>query len=96
MRKFSVLFKGMSTVNSVKTPPEEDFYAILGVAKNASEQEIKNAYRKLALKCKFFGIELCVWFSIFRSSGPKPEQSWSSRDIQKGKPESNRFWMYVV
>lgn len=60
MRKFSVLFKGMSTVNSVKTPPEEDFYAILGVAKNASEQEIKNAYRKLALKCKFFGIELCV------------------------------------
>ncbi|KAI6176696.1 DnaJ domain protein [Aphelenchoides bicaudatus] len=33
-----------------KTLPEEDFYAILGVAKNASEQEIKNAYRKLALK----------------------------------------------
>lgn len=29
---------------------EEDYYEILGVAKNASEQEIKNSYRKLALQ----------------------------------------------
>lgn len=27
-----------------------DFYEILGVEKNASEQDIKNSYRKLALK----------------------------------------------
>lgn len=30
--------------------PEEDFYKILGVEKNATAQEIKKAYRKLALK----------------------------------------------
>jgi molecular chaperone DnaJ len=29
---------------------DEDFYVILGLSKEASEQEIKNAYRKLALK----------------------------------------------
>ncbi|MFH4973793.1 hypothetical protein AB6A40_000502 [Gnathostoma spinigerum] len=30
--------------------PESDLYAILGVTKNASEEEIKKAYRKLALR----------------------------------------------
>jgi len=39
----------MSSAVAVKTP-DEDFYAILGVTKNATEQEIKNSYRKLALK----------------------------------------------
>ena len=29
---------------------QTDFYQILGVARNASESEVKNAYRKLALK----------------------------------------------
>ncbi|TKR77602.1 hypothetical protein L596_018537 [Steinernema carpocapsae] len=33
-----------------KVSEMEDFYVILGVEKSASEQEIKNAYRKLALK----------------------------------------------
>ena len=30
---------------------KRDYYDVLGIAKNATEAEIKSAYRKLALKC---------------------------------------------
>ena len=34
----------------IKTEEKEDYYAILGIKKDATEAEIKKAYRKLALK----------------------------------------------
>src|SRR2546422_7068069 len=30
---------------------KQDFYAVLGVAKDASEADVKRAYRKLAMEC---------------------------------------------
>jgi molecular chaperone DnaJ len=36
--------------NQNSAPSELDFYEILGVSRTSTEQEIKNAYRKLALR----------------------------------------------
>ena len=39
-----------SNINIIKTEQRKDYYKILNVKKNATESEIKKAYRKLAIK----------------------------------------------
>ncbi|VDM76534.1 unnamed protein product [Strongylus vulgaris] len=40
----------MSSLNTLLVNMAKDYYKILGVAKGASDDEIKKAYRKMALK----------------------------------------------
>lgn len=41
---------GSRTKMSAKEEKKDDYYEILGVPKNATEHQIKNSYRKLALQ----------------------------------------------
>ena len=50
---FIILFFICISINSIaskKSDDENDFYKILGIKKDATDAEIKKAYRKLALK----------------------------------------------
>ena len=46
-----LIYTSINLIFSKKSDDENDYYKILGIKKDATDGEIKKAYRKLALKC---------------------------------------------
>lgn len=61
--------RGVRRGNNGSIMSQRDFYEVLGVARDASEEDIKRAYRKLALQYH---------------PGPQPGQPRGGAKVQRG------------